>query len=78
MPDIGDWPHFIIQSLPDGIITVDGQLQVTDLNRAGRDAHGAFPGAGPGETLRRSAAEQFVRQGMSLENRHELRRGGDS
>jgi PAS domain S-box-containing protein len=35
MPDIGDWPHFIIQSLPDGIITVDGQLRVTDLNRAG-------------------------------------------
>jgi two-component system, OmpR family, phosphate regulon sensor histidine kinase PhoR len=35
MPDIEDWPHFIIQSLPDGIITVDGQLQVTDLNRAG-------------------------------------------
>jgi PAS domain S-box-containing protein len=35
MHDIGDWPHFIIQSLPDGIITVDGQLQVTDLNRAG-------------------------------------------
>jgi hypothetical protein len=72
MPDIADWPHFIIQSLSDGIITVDGQLQVTDLNRAGT-AHGAFPGAGPGETLRRSAAEQFVRQGMSLENRHELR-----
>lgn len=35
MSDICDWPHFIIQSLPDGIITVDGQLQVTDLNRAG-------------------------------------------
>jgi two-component system phosphate regulon sensor histidine kinase PhoR len=35
MASLGDWPHFIIQSLPDGIITVDGQLQVTDLNRAG-------------------------------------------
>jgi two-component system phosphate regulon sensor histidine kinase PhoR len=35
MTDMGEWPHFIIQSLPDGIITVDGQLQVTDLNRAG-------------------------------------------
>ena len=35
MPDLDDWPQFIIQSLPDGIITVDGQLQVTDLNRAG-------------------------------------------
>ena len=35
MPDVRDWPHFIIQSLPDGVITVDGQLQVTDLNRAG-------------------------------------------
>jgi PAS domain S-box-containing protein len=35
MSDTGDWPHFIIQSLPDGIITVDAQLKVTDLNRAG-------------------------------------------
>jgi PAS domain S-box-containing protein len=29
------WAHFIIQSVPDGIITVDAQLKVTDLNRAG-------------------------------------------
>jgi PAS domain S-box-containing protein len=35
MGGIGDWPHFIIQSLPDGIITVNGGLLVTDLNRAG-------------------------------------------
>jgi PAS domain S-box-containing protein len=35
MGEIGDWPHFIIQSLPDGIITVNGGLLVTDLNRAG-------------------------------------------
>jgi PAS domain S-box-containing protein len=35
MPDTGDWPHFIIQSVPDGIITVDAQLKVTDFNRAG-------------------------------------------
>jgi len=32
--DIPDWPHFIIQSVPDGIITVDGQMRITDLNRA--------------------------------------------
>jgi PAS domain S-box-containing protein len=31
----GDWPHFIIQSMADGVITVDGHLRVTDLNRAG-------------------------------------------
>jgi PAS domain S-box-containing protein len=41
---IGDWPHFIIQSLPDGIITVDGQLQVTDLNRAGEKLIGLSRG----------------------------------
>jgi two-component system phosphate regulon sensor histidine kinase PhoR len=35
MSGTGDWPHFIIQSVPDGIITVDAQLKVTDLNRAG-------------------------------------------
>ena len=40
MPDLGDWPHFIIQSLPDGIITVDGKLRVTDLNRAGEKLTG--------------------------------------
>jgi two-component system, OmpR family, phosphate regulon sensor histidine kinase PhoR len=31
----GDWPHFIIQSMADGVITVDGKLRITDLNRAG-------------------------------------------
>jgi PAS domain S-box-containing protein len=35
MSDTGGWAHFIIQSVPDGIITVDAQLKVTDLNRAG-------------------------------------------
>ena len=30
-----DWPHFIIQSMADGVITVDGELRITDLNRAG-------------------------------------------
>ena len=29
-----DWSHFIIQSMADGVITVDEKLQVTDLNRA--------------------------------------------
>jgi PAS domain S-box-containing protein len=32
--ELGGWPHFIIQSMADGIITVDAQLRVTDLNRA--------------------------------------------
>jgi PAS domain S-box-containing protein len=29
-----DWPHFIIKSMADGVITVDGEMRVTDLNRA--------------------------------------------
>jgi len=28
------WPHFIIQSMADGVITVDGEMRITDLNRA--------------------------------------------
>jgi PAS domain S-box-containing protein len=44
MGEIGDWPHFIIQSLPDGIITVDGRLLVTDLNRAGERLTGVSRG----------------------------------
>ncbi|MEW6386017.1 MAG: PAS domain-containing sensor histidine kinase [Thermodesulfobacteriota bacterium] len=32
--DLPDWPHFIIQSVADGIITVDGEMRVTDLNQA--------------------------------------------
>jgi two-component system phosphate regulon sensor histidine kinase PhoR len=40
LADISDWSHFIIQSLPDGIITVDGQMRVTDLNRAGEKLTG--------------------------------------
>ena len=35
-----DWPHFIIQSMADGVITVDGELRVTDLNRAGEQLLG--------------------------------------
>jgi len=62
MPDIGDWPHFIIQSLPDGIITVDGQLRVTDLNRAGERligfARGEAMGKYCGEVLRSSLCGQ--------------------
>jgi len=49
MPGIGDWPHFIIQSLPDGIITVDGQLLVTDLNRAGEKLTGLTLGEALGQ-----------------------------
>jgi two-component system, OmpR family, phosphate regulon sensor histidine kinase PhoR len=33
-PDLHDWPHFIIQSMADAVITVDGNMQVTDLNKA--------------------------------------------
>jgi len=40
MNKISDWPHFIIQSVPDGIITVDGQMQITDLNRAAENLTG--------------------------------------
>ncbi len=58
MGDLGDWPHFIIQSLPDGIITVDGRLQVTDLNRAGEKLTGLVRkkalGKHCGEVLRSS------------------------
>lgn len=32
--ELADWPHFIIQSMADGVITVDGEMRVTDLNRA--------------------------------------------
>jgi two-component system, OmpR family, phosphate regulon sensor histidine kinase PhoR len=62
MSDIADWPHFIIQSLPDGIITVDGQLQVTDLNRAGENLLGLSRqqalGKYCGEVLRSSLCGQ--------------------
>jgi two-component system, OmpR family, phosphate regulon sensor histidine kinase PhoR len=29
-----DWSHFIVQSMADGVITVDGEMHITDLNRA--------------------------------------------
>lgn len=29
-----EWSHFIIQSMADGVITVDEQMRITDLNRA--------------------------------------------
>jgi two-component system, OmpR family, phosphate regulon sensor histidine kinase PhoR len=32
--ELADWPHFIIQSMADGVITVDGEMRLTDLNRA--------------------------------------------
>jgi two-component system, OmpR family, phosphate regulon sensor histidine kinase PhoR len=49
MHKTGDWSHFIIQSLPDGIVTVDGQLRVTDLNRAGEKLTGLTRGAALGQ-----------------------------
>jgi len=33
-PDPHDWPHFIIQSMADAVITVDGNMQITDFNQA--------------------------------------------
>ncbi len=50
--DLAEWPHFIIQSMADGVITVDGEMRVTDLNRAAekltgfnrREAVGQFCG----------------------------------
>jgi two-component system, OmpR family, phosphate regulon sensor histidine kinase PhoR len=33
-PEGHDWPHFIIQSMADAVITVDGDMRITDLNRA--------------------------------------------
>jgi two-component system phosphate regulon sensor histidine kinase PhoR len=38
--ELADWPHFIIQSIADGVITVDGEMHVTDLNRAGEKLTG--------------------------------------
>jgi len=29
-----DWPHFIIQSMAEAVITVDGNMRVTDFNKA--------------------------------------------
>jgi two-component system phosphate regulon sensor histidine kinase PhoR len=29
-----DWPHFIIQSMADAVITVDGNMRITDFNKA--------------------------------------------
>jgi two-component system, OmpR family, phosphate regulon sensor histidine kinase PhoR len=34
------WPHFIIQSMADGVITVDGQMRISDLNRAAKKLTG--------------------------------------
>ncbi len=32
--NLPDWPQFIIQSMADGVITVNGKMQITDFNRA--------------------------------------------
>jgi two-component system phosphate regulon sensor histidine kinase PhoR len=32
--ELSEWSHFIIQSMADGVITVDGKMRITDLNRA--------------------------------------------
>jgi two-component system phosphate regulon sensor histidine kinase PhoR len=39
-PDLANWPHFIIQSMADGVITVDGEMRLTDLNRAAEQLTG--------------------------------------
>ena len=33
-PDPHDWSHFIVQCMADAVITVDGQMKVTDINKA--------------------------------------------
>jgi PAS domain S-box-containing protein len=38
--DPHDWPHFIIQSMADGVITVDENLRLIDLNRAAENHTG--------------------------------------
>ncbi|AEB09439.1 sensor histidine kinase [Desulfobacca acetoxidans] len=37
---LSDWSHFIIQSIADGVITVNGEMRITDLNRAGEKITG--------------------------------------
>ena len=32
--NLAEWSHFIIQSMADGVITVNGRMQITDFNRA--------------------------------------------
>jgi two-component system phosphate regulon sensor histidine kinase PhoR len=32
--NLPEWSHFIIQSMADGIITVDGKMRITDINRS--------------------------------------------
>jgi two-component system phosphate regulon sensor histidine kinase PhoR len=32
--NLPEWSHFVIQSMADGVITVDGAMRITDLNRA--------------------------------------------
>jgi len=51
--ELGGWPHFIIQSMADGVITVDGQLRITDLNQAGEK----LVGYSRGEALGRFCGE---------------------
>jgi PAS domain S-box-containing protein len=53
MSEISAWPHFIIQSVPDGIITVDGEMLITDLNRAAEH----LTGYGRDEALGRYCGE---------------------
>jgi two-component system phosphate regulon sensor histidine kinase PhoR len=35
-----DWPHFIIQSMADAVVTVNGQMEITDFNKAAEDLMG--------------------------------------
>ncbi|MGQ9689489.1 MAG: ATP-binding protein [Desulfobaccales bacterium] len=38
--DMQDWPHFIIQSMADGVITVNGDMLITDINKAAENLTG--------------------------------------
>jgi two-component system phosphate regulon sensor histidine kinase PhoR len=84
-PELPDWSHFIIQSVPSSIITVDGHMHITDLNRAAEELTGFTReealGRFCGEILRSSlcsrecplkmamGSDEIVSREASLENR---------
>ena len=74
--NLPDWPHFILQSMADGVITVNGEMQIIDLNRAAEKV----TGYGREEAFRpfcgEISPEQYVRPGMPLKAGYEWRRGG--
>jgi PAS domain S-box-containing protein len=40
LANLPEWPHFIIQSMADGVITVDGRMRINDINRAAEQLTG--------------------------------------